>query len=254
MIQRYYNNLSLFVKEVLGNDLWWIQEGILDSLSSHKYVNVASANATGKSFIAARAALAYLCTQPNSKVAVAAPTVRQLNQVVLKEISSAYIYANKPLFDKGLVNGEIEITPGWSLFGFVPEFTESLSGIYSDNTLVVLDEVPAMKQDFILWLKEVSKHCHMKILTLGTPIPDREEFYNLFSNPEPGSRQFYVSAFDTPNFTFSGVDEQTLKNGEWSKVSYPFSKLIKPEVAYDLYSKYGDNNFVWKNRIMGQFV
>jgi superfamily II DNA or RNA helicase len=85
----YPSRMSEFIKGTLGANIWEKQIEIADAVDDHRYVAVASCHGAGKSHIAARIALAFLHTRPRSIVLTTAPTARQVQHVLWREINSA---------------------------------------------------------------------------------------------------------------------------------------------------------------------
>ena len=89
-----------FAREALGVSLDREQEAILSSVQYNPRTSVASGTARGKDFVAACAAMSFLFLTPrwnkrrelvgNTKVALTAPTDRQVKHIMMPEISRLY--------------------------------------------------------------------------------------------------------------------------------------------------------------------
>jgi hypothetical protein len=90
----------LFASEVLGADLDEEQKAILRSVQINPKTSVKSGTARGKDFVSAVAAMCFLYLTPgfdekgnlveNTKVALTAPTDRQVKNIMMPEISRLY--------------------------------------------------------------------------------------------------------------------------------------------------------------------
>src|SRR5688572_18649539 len=83
---RYRNNPAAFAREVLGSNWWPAQEAIAKDLVHNRRVAVKSANAVGKTYLAADLALWFLYTHQPSIVITFAPTDRQVRLLLWQEI------------------------------------------------------------------------------------------------------------------------------------------------------------------------
>lgn len=94
------NDWCLFAKEVLHARLDEEQKAILRSVQHDKMVAVASGTARGKDYIAACAAICFLYLTPqfdkegnlvkNTKIAMTAPTGRQVYNIMIPEIARLF--------------------------------------------------------------------------------------------------------------------------------------------------------------------
>lgn len=155
-----------FVKEALGVNLDPEQQEILRSVQINKRTSVASGTARGKDYVAACAALSFLYLTPrwkrnergeielveNTKVALTAPTDRQVKNIMMPEISR--------LFNRAKARG-IEL-PGrltaydirtnseeWFLTGFKADENnhEAWSGFHAVHTMFIVTEATGIGDD-----------------------------------------------------------------------------------------------------------
>jgi len=107
---KYEDDPLLFIRDRLGikkrskhpllkncrTGLWWKQEEIIETLWQKRKVVVKSGNGPGKSFVAAIAALTFLNTKTPSIVATTAPTERQVEDILWREIRDLHMRAGLP--------------------------------------------------------------------------------------------------------------------------------------------------------------
>ena len=141
----------LFAKEVLHARLDEEQKDILRSVQTNKMTAVASGTARGKDFIAACAAMCFMYLTPrfdregnlskNTKIAMTAPTGRQVTDIMIPEVSRLYRKAGF-LPGRLLANGIRTNYEEWYLTGFKSsaDNTEAWSGFHAVNTMFIVTE------------------------------------------------------------------------------------------------------------------
>ncbi len=151
------NDWVLFAKEVLHTRLDDEQEAVLRAVQTEKMVAVSSGTARGKDYIAAVAALCFLYLTPrwnkkhelikNTKVAMTAPTGRQVTNIMIPEISRLFRNA-KVLNGKLLSDGIRTKHSEWFLTGFKAsdDNQEAWSGFHAVNTMFVITEASGISE------------------------------------------------------------------------------------------------------------
>lgn len=148
---QWRQNWCLFAKEMLRVSLDSEQEAILASVQYNHMTSVASGTARGKDFISAVAALCFLYLTPkwntkgelieNTKVALTAPTDRQVGNIMVPEFTRIF---NKAKFLPGRLSGYDIRTEDkeWFLTGFKADEHnhEAWSGFHAVNTMFVVTE------------------------------------------------------------------------------------------------------------------
>lgn len=162
MMNSWRADWNKFVRDVLGVTLDPEQQAILSSVQHNPRTSVASGTARGKDFVAACAALCFLYLTPrwnkkgelveNTKVALTAPTDRQVKNIMLPEISR--------LFNRAKARGAV--LPGrltaydiqtnskeWFLTGFKADEHnhEAWSGFHAVNTMFVVTEASGISDN-----------------------------------------------------------------------------------------------------------
>ncbi len=143
-----------FAREALGVNLDPEMEEILRSVQHNPRTSVASGTARGKDFLAAVAAICFMYLTPkwknkeliaNTKVALTAPTDRQVKNIMLPEISRLFNRARK----RGVtLPGRLNVYDirtdfeEWFLTGFKASEHdhEAWSGFHAVNTMFVITE------------------------------------------------------------------------------------------------------------------
>lgn len=153
-LQAYRNDWCLFVREVFRVRLDSEQEAILKSVQNNKLTAVASGTARGKDFVAACAAMCFMYLTPrwkdgkmvaNTKVALTAPTGRQVMNIMMPEVSRLFRNAGflpGTLLSTGIRTANTE----WFLTGFKAgdDNVEAWSGFHAVNTMFVVTEASGL--------------------------------------------------------------------------------------------------------------
>ena len=145
-----------FAEEVLGVSLDAEQRDILAAVQSYPRVSVASGTARGKDFVAACAAMCFMYLTPrwsasgelveNTKIALTAPTDRQVKNIMIPEVSRLFNRAKSRGFAlNGRMNAYGIAVPGykeWFLTGFKADENnhEAWSGFHAVNTMFIVTE------------------------------------------------------------------------------------------------------------------
>lgn len=151
-----------FVREALGVTLDREQRAILESVQFNPRTSVASGTARGKDFVAACAAVSFLYLTPrwntrrelveNTKVALTAPTERQVKNIMLPEVSRLYNRAKqRGIILPGRLNSSDIRTDNaeWFLTGFKADNNnhEAWSGFHAAHTMFVVTEASGIGED-----------------------------------------------------------------------------------------------------------
>lgn len=152
----------LAADELLGVTLDDEQKAILRAVQNNKMVSVVSGTARGKDFVAAVAAFLFMYLTPafdtegnliaNTKVALTAPTGRQVENIMYPEIVRLYNRAkrNFPILPGRLTGNDIRTDfEEWFLTGFKADEHnhESWSGFHAVNTMFVVTEASGINED-----------------------------------------------------------------------------------------------------------
>lgn len=151
-----------FVREALGVTLDKEQQAILSSVQHNPRTSVSSGTARGKDFVAACAAVSCLYLTPiwnrrgelveNTKVALTAPTDRQVKNIMLPEVSRLFNRAKRRgIILPGRLNSYDIRTDNdeWFLTGFKADEHnhEAWSGFHAAHTMFVVTEASGIAED-----------------------------------------------------------------------------------------------------------
>lgn len=162
LFSRYREDWCFFAADVFGVQLDPAQQAILRDLQHNRRVSVRSGTARGKDFVSAVAAMCFLYLTPvwdadgnlkeNTKVALTAPTERQVNNIMMPEISRLYNRAKKRgKALPGKLNSEsIRMDDReWFLVGFKADNNnhEAWSGFHASHVMFVVTEATGISED-----------------------------------------------------------------------------------------------------------
>jgi hypothetical protein len=152
---------NLAASELFDVNLDKEQKEILHAIQHNNMVSVASGTARGKDFVAAVAAICFMFFTPkfddeghlieNTKVALTAPTGRQIQNIMYPEITRLYAKAKKifPIIPGRLTGNDIRTDyDEWFLTGFKADDhnQEAWSGFHAVNTMFVVTEASGIPE------------------------------------------------------------------------------------------------------------
>ena len=162
LFQSWREDWNKFIREALGVTLDPEQQEIVKAVQTDKRVSVRSGTARGKDFVAACIAVSFLYLTPrwnrrgelveNTKVALTAPTDRQVKNIMMPEISRLFNKAKKRGFVLPGKLNTYDIRTGneeWFLTGFKADEHnhEAWSGFHAVNTMFIVTEATGISDD-----------------------------------------------------------------------------------------------------------
>lgn len=157
---QWRNDWCLFAKEVLKVNLDIEQQKILEAVRTERMISVCSGTARGKDFISAVAAVCFMYLTPkfnskgelveNTKIALTAPTERQVGNIMYPEIMRLWKRA-KVLPGRAVAHDIRTDYDEWFLTGFKAskDNEEAWTGFHAVNTMFVVTEASGI--DDTIW-------------------------------------------------------------------------------------------------------
>lgn len=222
-LQKYPARLADFIQVTLGCELWDKQIEIANAVDDHRYTSVASCHGAGKSYIAARIVLAFLHTRPQSVVLTTAPTARQVQHVLWREIRRAHAESTYPLLGIPLTT-RYEINQSWYALGFKAKATNAarsdendsaFQGFHAESALVVIDEAAGVPESVFDELEAVMTSENARMLLIGNPTSVSGTFRESFYRDRSLWHRIRISAWDTPNFVNKKITHPFLVTPDW---------------------------------------
>jgi len=253
--------------EVLGSRLWADQKRIIDSVRDNFKTAWRSCHGIGKSFCCARLVLWWLFSFPYSIVLTTAPTWRQVEDILWKEIRSAYNNSQRPLGGNLAPSATRLSVAGieWVALGLSTNDPNRFQGYHAEHLLVIVDEAAGVNEDIFDAIMGVLTSAHCRLVLIGNPTDIGGQFHRAFKNPE-GWNTGKTAAWDTPNFTKFGITRDDILQNTWrpkaplrknaiskDDFAWPYPWLITPKWAYDAYLEWGENHPAWFARVEGEF-
>lgn len=198
---------NMFVRDVLGARLDPQQREIIAAVQECPRVAVASGTARGKDYVAACACLCFLYLTPrfdasgrlaaNTKVAMTAPTGRQVSSIMMPEIARLFSASGVlpgRLTSEGVRTGHAE----WFLSGFKADDrnTEAWSGFHAVNTMFAVTEASGIG-DEVFHAIEGNLQGNSRLLLVFNP--NRTTGYAAEAMKGGRFRTFRLSSLDAPN-------------------------------------------------------
>jgi len=255
-----------FIKYILRSSLWSKQSEVVRSVWENRRTTVLSSHSCGKSYLIGRLALAFLYIFRGSAVFITAPSFRQVEKVCFKEVRTAYAGASIPLGGEFLERQPLLRLPykGTTdtaiLYGFTGTSSDAVQGLHNPNLLFLVDEASGVSEACFQGIESILTSKNNKVVLLGNPISNSGTYYN--SDKDKSYNKIIITAFDTPNFTSTGITIEDIRSGDWLYKQNDFIKkhgnlvsdaLCVPEFVADKYARWGENSQLWKSRILAQF-
>jgi len=198
-----------YAREVLGVRMDFEQEAVLQSLQTDKMVSVASGTSRGKDFVAAVAALCFLYLTPrwnakgelieNTKVALTAPTDRQVGNIMYPEITR--LFKKAKVLPGRLTGYDIRFDEKeWFLTGFKADSnsTEAWTGFHAVHTMFIVTEASGMP-DKVFEAIEGNLQGDSRLLLVFNP--NVSTGYAARSQKSPRFKKFRLNSLNATNVT-----------------------------------------------------
>ena len=211
LFQSWRDDWNKFIVDAFGVTLDREQRAIVSAVQHNKRVSVRSGTARGKDFVSACIALCFLYLTPrwnekgelvkNTKVALTAPTDRQVKNIMMPEISRLFNRARK----RGIqLTGELtsyDIRTGnseWFLTGFKADEHnhEAWSGFHAVNTMFIVTEATGIGEDTFEAI-EGNLQGNSRILLVFNP--NKTTGYAARSQREDRWERFCLNSLSAPN-------------------------------------------------------
>ncbi len=243
-----------WIETVLGGKLWRKQIAIAQSTFYYPRTTVQSCEAIGKSHVAARIALAFLYNFPPCTVITTAPTNRQVEDVLWREIRLAFSQARFPL-DGNLTRKALDIAEDHFAVGFATDEPERMLGYHNVNVLVIGDDAAGLSDDILRAIENPLSTGNTHELLLSNPTQSVGAYRETFKSDL--YKKFHISAFDSPNLSTFGITQEDIESGEWQKKwggqQLPYPQLVSPQKVAERYKEWGKGSYLYVVFVLGEF-
>lgn len=233
-IEQYLKNPLKWVYDIFGVELWDTQGEIFESAFFNRYTGVKSCFGSGKSFLCAALAIAFVHLKPESLVITTAPTFRQTGNI-WNNIHVVYEKA-KAILGSRLLTRELHCGPNHYAVGFSTDVPENIQGMHAPSVLIIVDESAGVDPAIHSRLGALMTGKDYHRIDIGNPLDPSGHFYNMFSDPK--YHKFTISAFDTPN----------IKAGD-----EVIPGLVTKEWVDEQRADYGEGSPYWLSNVLGEF-
>lgn len=241
-LQRFREDPRFFAEQVLKFNMWSKQQEIAESTLKYRYTVVKSGNGNGKTAVAAAIGLHSLLCWPDSIVITTAPTARQVEGLLWKEINSMY----RPELGGTMNHLKLSIRgEEWVMLGFtaressdISQMAARMQGYHSRSgrVLIIFDEAAGVHPAF--WkVKDslmVSPGC--RFLAIGNPTITSGPFKDAFESPSFNC--ITISCLDHPNV----IEGREVIPGAVTREWVEERKL-----------EWGENSAFYKAYVLGEF-
>lgn len=240
-IHRARTDPEWFCREVLGVTLWSKQAQILRAINRHPRVCVRSGHTTGKTHVAAAAALWFLLAYYPSKVITTAPTWAAVQDKTWATIRRLYAAAPVPLGGEMLTT-RLRLDPqGWEAIGLSCDTPDAFQGFHEENILVIFDEAQGVPRPIWEATESMMGSANAHWLAIANPIYTQGEFWEACRNPADW-HSIAISCLDHPNIAAAQAGEPV-----------PFPAAVKLEWVERCRKRWGEGSGLYKSRVLGEF-
>lgn len=249
--------ILLFAREILGLRVYKRQREMLLAIQEHKQVAVRSGHRTAKSYSVAIATLWWYCTRSAARVVITAPTNKQVQEVIYREVrllmqrSGVCLDCREagitraPCAHSSVITGTIgrrastgiRSGDGREIWGFSAQKSGGAQGIAGKDLFLVIDEASEVDDDIFEAMHGNAAGAAHRLLT-GNPTRLLGEFYDIFHNRGDSWHLMHISSLESPNCT-GEMDIPGLATPEWCA-----------ERAKD----WGTDSGQYKVRVLGDFA
>lgn len=250
-----------WVEKVLKEGLWDKQKEILESIRDNTRTAVKTCHGTGKTRVASDAALWFLYAHPKSVVITTAPTWRQVEQLLWREIRERYDIVKDRVEDfpgRMFQTPKLELAAKWYALGVSTKEPERLSGFHAEWMLIIVDESSGVDDAIFEAIRGIMSAGNARLLLLGNPTKPSGEFYDAFNGKRKMYNTISVSAWDTPNLTPLRAEYEQIGNRVdrlefLRKAPVVRSYLVSPSWVADMLDEFGEDSPIFRVRVMGEF-
>jgi hypothetical protein len=228
-----------FIRDILDESPWSIQEPIAESVLTHPNTAFPSCFGSGKDWIASRIGLWWVAT--GGIAITTADTFRQVRDILWRELRRAHARGGLPgVIPQVESRWEIADTGAFAI-GLKPEDNnrEGLQGIHGRRVLVVIDEANGVSAPLWEAVKGLVVNEDSRILAIGNPHEPQGPFYEACR--AKSWHVLHISVFDTPNFTNEPVPEKAQ------------AELVGPFWVEQRRAEGLEGTPWWQAKVLGQF-
>ena len=268
ILEYYRTHPDKFIEKRLGIKLWSGMRLVIDSVWNNKRTSVRACHGVSKTMVAASIAVAFFNLYKNAIVITTAPTNRQVELLLWKEIRS--IYSKNNNFLRGeCMTMKIKTKTDSYVVGFSTDKADSIEGFHAPHILWILDEAKGLPQWIYDAIEGSMTGGTARVLEISTT--DGADQQCPLRRHQTNQRKFWkcikLSSFDSP---FVGVKEfpqfsqhvnkDLFKYGkpetgrEWPKELENKIQIVTSAEIKDKKDLWFENETgMWETKILGDF-
>jgi hypothetical protein len=247
-LDRYQSDPIAYCGEVLDiKQIWRLQEELLiaclRAIKERKPIFMASGHSLGKDYISAGIALWFLQTFTPSQVVLTAPTLRQVKNVMFKEVCRHWENKKIDLGGKIFTEPRIEINPSWFLTGFTTDEAVrseggggKFQGLHCENVCVIVTEAQELKDNVYDQIDAITTSQKILVIFIGNPTRAKGRFAKGLKDKK-NNIVFNFSCLENPNYIQRKEVVPGLASYEWVEA---------------MRQKWGETDPRWIGRVLGQ--
>jgi len=190
--------------DVKPNHVWSKMRDVAEAVRDYPRVAVKAGHSVSKSYTAARLALWFLVCHPPATVVTTAPTHKQVEDILWREIAASHAEAKVPIGGT-LTTTNLDLGPKWFATGFstrpdtVTKQATAFQGYHNTHVLVILDEAAGIMPQIWEAADSLLSSGYCRLLAIGNPTSPYGRFPDCFREGS-GYKCITISVLDTPNY------------------------------------------------------
>lgn len=248
---------SQFAEYILEDSLWWLQRIILDALMPPSArVAVGACHSSGKTRLAADAAVWWLQRSQTSICITTAPSWAQVETQMWKEIHSAL--ARSQLAYPAALQTRLVVADDRWLRGLSTNQGVRFQGHHGSDILIIMDEAIGILPHIWEAIEGIRAGGDVRQLALANPTDMGTTMSDILEGETPGWDVYRISAFLTPNLAGLGIDvdgegvERLLELPDSVIHDNPRSYLTTRSWVRDRLKAWGTESPEWDSRVLGR--
>jgi len=228
---------------------------VLRGLAEWRDVVVQSSTGTGKTFVAALAALWFLAVFPNSKVMMVAPKEDLLKINLWGEIHRFSTLYKAAYPNANFMQLEIRMGDNWIGRGFVAsvsageEVSSKAAGFHAEHMLWIMDETQGIDPAILAAIENTCTDRHNLRLALGNPRSTEDPLNQLFRRADfLGIR---ISSLDHPNVVMNDPSVDLRRHRILVPGAVSWKSIFSRRTVYGPDPEFYNNNATFKALIRG---
>lgn len=243
----YQRDPVSFWVEVLGwpeDYIWDGMRRMARSVRDNQRTAIRAGHGVSKTFSMSGLALWFLYSFPPATVVTTAPTQKQVEDLLWREIRQHHAKAKAPLFGETR-NLKLDLQPEtglkWFATGFstrpdtVTQEATAFHGYHNDNVLVIFDEAAGILPEIWRAAEHIGGNRMTRFVAVGNPTSSTGDFVRCFKDPD--FAKIVISVKDTPNY----IDGTTRIPGLYGR-----------DYEARIISKYGKDSDDYRVRVLGE--